>query len=42
LCEAAEKLGARIVSQTGVSLDEIFLARTGQRRDVVSAIKENT
>jgi ABC-2 type transport system ATP-binding protein len=40
-CEAAEKLGARIVSQTGVSLDEIFLARTGQRRDIISAVEEN-
>ena len=30
LNKAVEKLGARVVSQAGVSLDEIFLARTGK------------
>lgn len=29
LHDAVEKIGARIVAQTGVSLDEIFLARSG-------------
>jgi ABC-2 type transport system ATP-binding protein len=40
LCEAAQQLGARIVAQAGVSLDEIFLARTSQRREVTSAVIE--
>jgi ABC-2 type transport system ATP-binding protein len=40
LCEAAQQLGARVVAQAGVSLDEIFLARTGQRREVTAAAKE--
>jgi ABC-2 type transport system ATP-binding protein len=41
LCEAAQQIGARVVAQAGVSLDEIFLARTGQRRELISAIEEN-
>lgn len=41
LCEAAQQLGARVVAQTGVSLDEIFLARTGRRREATSAVEGN-
>jgi ABC-2 type transport system ATP-binding protein len=41
LCEAAQQLGARVVAQAGVSLDEIFLARTGARQEVISAVEEN-
>jgi ABC-2 type transport system ATP-binding protein len=39
LCEAAQQLGARVVAQGGVSLDEIFLARSGSATSHTSCIE---
>jgi len=40
LCEAAQQIGARVVAQAGVSLDEIFIARTGRRQELITIAGE--
>jgi ABC-2 type transport system ATP-binding protein len=41
LRDDAQRIGARIVAQGGVSLDEIFLARAGKQQAVGATLEEN-
>src|SRR5262245_19859241 len=41
LQQAATELGAQVVAQAGVSLDEIFLAQAGAKREPAPAIEES-